>query len=295
MRSLFLIISISLLLGCGGSKKVIQEASDSTLPTSIETIEERNKAPKVIVPVEEKTPDTTIEKIEPKVEKVSISNKNEKTNIEIFDHQLWNSLLQKHVSDKGIVNYKGFKKDRQELKAYLDKLSKNIPKKDWTKSDKLAYWINLYNAFTIQLIINNYPLKSIKDIKAPWDFRFIKLETKWYTLNDIEHRILRKMGDPRIHFGINCASFSCPLLLNKAFTSQNVDSELEKLTVNFINDPIRNVITENSVQLSKIFTWFAKDFRTDGSLINFLNKYSKVTIKDNAKRSFKKYNWDLNE
>jgi hypothetical protein len=239
-------------------------------------------SPKIAVPKEEKAPDTAIEKVEPE-------------EVEAFNHQSWNDLLQKHVSADGTVHYIGFKQDHLALKSYLKALSKNIPAKNWNKSDVLAYWMNVYNAFTIKLILNNYPLKSIKDIKEPWDFRFFKLGNKWYTLNDVEHRILRKMGDPRIHFGINCASISCPPLLNKAFTAQNVDHELEKLAINFINDTKRNTITSKSVRLSKIFTWFAKDFKTEGSIIHFLNKYSKITINTNAKKSSKKYNWNLNE
>lgn len=300
MKRIFFIISIGLFFACSGNKTLAQNTS-----TTAKSKTTGDNTPKVNVPVEEKAPDTAIEKAEPKKEKVkealapqkestTIKDKS-KINTEAFDHQSWTILLQKHVSDDGMVNYKGFKQDRQALKTYLTTLSTNIPTKKWTESDKLAYWMNVYNAYTVKLIIDNYPLKSIKEIKEPWDLRFFKIGSKWYTLNDIEHRILRKMGDPRIHFGINCASISCPSLLNKAFTSQNVDQELEKLTANFINDPKRNIISSNTLQLSKIFIWFAKDFKTNGSLVNFLNKYSKIAIKENAKKSFKKYNWNLNE
>ncbi|WP_024771676.1 DUF547 domain-containing protein [Aquimarina macrocephali] len=304
MKNLFFIVLICFFVACGGSKKAIQ----NTTPGEHTTAEEKINSPKIIVPVEEKAPDTAIEKVEPEEEEEEVEEaaqqqketttikEDPKVNIvKAFNHQPWNDLLQKHVSANGIVNYIGFKQDHLALKSYLAALRKNIPTKSWSKSDTLAYWMNVYNAFTIKLILDNYPLKSIKDIKNPWDLRFFKLGNKWYTLNDVEHRILRKMGDPRIHFGINCASISCPRLLNKAFTAQNVDRELEKLTIDFINDTKQNTITSNSVQLSKIFTWFAKDFKTEGSLIHFLNKYSKITINTNAKKSFKKYNWSLNE
>ncbi|EZH71631.1 hypothetical protein ATO12_06635 [Aquimarina atlantica] len=302
MRNLFFIVLICVSVACGGSKKAIQ----NTTPEEHTTTEEKENTPTVTVPIEEKAPDTTIEKVEPEEEIEEVSQQQKETVvtpkeepkagiIEAFNHQSWNDLLQKHVSATGTVHYIGFKQDYFVLKLYLEALSKNIPAENWSKSDVLAYWINVYNAFTIKLILDNYPIKSIKDIKDPWDLRFFKLGSKWYTLNDVEHRILRKMGDPRIHFGINCASISCPSLLNKAFTAQNVDHELEKLAINFINDTKRNTITANSVQLSKIFTWFAKDFKTEGSLIHFLNKYSRITINSNAKKSFKKYNWSLNE
>lgn len=210
-------------------------------------------------------------------------------------HEDWNTLLQKHVSTTGAVNYKGFIKDKVAFDAYLKILYTNVPSDDWSVHQKLAYWMNTYNAFTIKLITDNYPLKSIKDLKDPWDQRLFKIGKKWYNLNEIEHQILRKMGDPRIHFGINCASFSCPPLLNKAFTPDNVEALLEQLAIAFVNDTQRNTITVNSIQISKIFQWFAKDFKTNGTLIHFLNQYAKTKIAPNAKKSFAKYNWTLNE
>ncbi len=282
---MYFIILIGLFFACIGNKTVLQ---DTTIPSTT-----KEKVLDTIIKIESKKPNPKTVLIHKK--ETLTPKKKPKTNVEFFNHQSWDNLLQKHVSDQGTVNYNGLKKDFKILKTYLISLTKNTPKEDWPKSDQLAYWMNAYNAFTIKLIIDNYPIKSIKEIKDPWDFRFIKLEKKWYTLNDIEHRILRKMKDPRIHFGINCASLSCPKLLNKAFTSHNVNQELEKLTSDFINDPRQNLITKNTIQLSKLFTWFAKDFKTKGSLISFLNQYSKITIDETAKKSFKKYDWRLNE
>lgn len=211
------------------------------------------------------------------------------------DHTLWNDLLSKHVTATGAVNYKGFIKDKKPFKEYLTILSENEPQKDWTKEETLAYWMNVYNAFTIKLITDNYPVNSIKDIKDPWDKRFFKIGSKWRNLNEIEHKILRKMEDPRIHFGINCASISCPTLHNKAFTAGNVDTTLDMLAAKFINNPKHNTITKNTAKLSKIFKWFSKDFKTNGSIIDYLNQYSAITIDANAKISYKEYNWSLNE
>jgi hypothetical protein len=103
------------------------------------------------------------------------------------------------------------------------------------------------------------------------------------------------MNDPRIHFGINCASYSCPPLQNKAFRELTVNEDLDTLTSQFINDKNRNIISEQSIILSKIFKWFSKDFKKDGNLINYLNKYSNIRIESSAKKSFKNYNWSLNE
>ena len=171
-----------------------------------------------------------------------------------------------------------------------------MPQENWKKEEKLAYWINTYNAYTIKLIIDNYPIKSIKDIKDPWDKQFFKIADDWYSLNQVEHKILRKFGDPRIHFAINCASFSCPPLLNKAYTGATLNETLEKQAHDFINDPVRNTITKDVVSVSKIFSWFKKDFKINGGDVkDYINRYSKVKITDQSKKGYKDYNWTLNE
>ncbi|MFD0989967.1 DUF547 domain-containing protein [Mariniflexile jejuense] len=213
-------------------------------------------------------------------------------------HELWNNLLQKHVSNNGNVNYKSFKTEHKKLLDYIYVLNLELSSEgfqSFSKEEKLAFWINAYNAMTIDLILRNYPVKSIKDIKNPWEQRLWKLGKKWYNLNDIEHQILRKMNEPRIHFAIVCASVSCPKLLNEAYTFENLETQLTKASKQFLSDSERNSILENDLKLSKIFQWFSKDFKQNGSLIDFLNKYSEVKISNNAKISFKDYNWDLNE
>ena len=214
---------------------------------------------------------------------------------EAFNHNAWNDLLQRHVSDAGNVNYKGFKDDQYVLRHYISKLGENMPTDSWNTQDKLAYWMNAYNAMTIDLIVRNYPINSIKDIKDPWKQRLWKLEEKWYNLDEIEHQILRKMNEPRIHFGIVCASFSCPKLLNKAFTAFQLEDQLTQATEGFLADTNRNEISQNRIKLSKVFQWFAKDFKQNGSLIDFLNRYSDMEISSKAKKSYKDYNWDLND
>ena len=212
-----------------------------------------------------------------------------------FDHSAFNNLLQKHVSKQGNVNYNGFKLDRTALKNYITSLSENMPNDTWTKEDKLAYWINTYNAMTIDLILRNPSVKSIKDINDPWDQRLWQLGDKWYNLNQIEHDILRKMNEPRIHFAIVCASVSCPKLQNTAFKASELDNQLTNATKEFLSDSSKNNLSKNSVKLSKIFKWFVKDFKQNQSLIDFLNKYSDIEISQNASKSYMDYNWDLNE
>ena len=212
-----------------------------------------------------------------------------------INHKQWNDLLQKHVTSKGNVDYKGFKKEEKELQVYLNILAKNLPEKSWSKNAVLAYWINAYNAYTVKLILDNYPTKSIKKIDSPWDREFFTLGNKKYSLGEIEHKILRKMDEPRIHFAINCASYSCPNLLNEAYTEKNLQSQIESSAKSFINDKTKNTITSNKIDISSIFDWFTSDFKKEGTLIDYLNKYSTVKIDKNAKISYKEYNWNLNE
>ena len=147
---------------------------------------------------------------------------------------------------------------------------------------------------TIDLILRHYPVKSIKDIKDPWQQRYWKLGEKWYNLEDIEHQIL-KMDEPRIHFAIVCASISCPKLLNEAYTAENLEQQLTNVMKDFLSDTKRNFISKDKLELSKIFQWFTKDFKQNGSLIEFLNLYSNIEISAKAKTNYKDYNWDLNE
>ena len=212
------------------------------------------------------------------------------------NHSPWNQLLEKHVDNQGWVNYKGFLKDRNELKKYLNHLSNNPPKSSWTRNETLAYYINAYNAFTVELILENYPLKSIKDIRRPWKRKFIPIGDEMLSLDDIEHGILRNMNEPRIHFAVNCASVSCPKLYNKAFTANQLEKQLDKLTREFINSS-ENKISENQLQLSKIFQWYEKDYLVNGirSLAHYVSQYTDVKINPNARVSFLDYDWALNE
>jgi len=212
-----------------------------------------------------------------------------------IDHSSFDQLLQKYVTNDGHVDYAGLKKERKKLSSYINLIKNNAPDDSWSKNDLLAYYMNAYNAMTIDLILRNYPTESIKDIKKPWEQRYWQIGDKWINLEDIEHKILRKMDDPRIHFGINCASFSCPPLLNEAFIADKVDSQLDQLAVQFVNDTRRNSIAADRVEISNIFKWFKKDFTKEGDIINFLNKYSKVQINDNARVRYMEYNWNLNK
>ena len=213
----------------------------------------------------------------------------------VIDHSAWDQLLKKYVDEKGNVDYKSFQKDKQALVNYLDFLAQNSPKANEDKKERLAYYINLYNAATVKLILDNYPTNSIKDIRSPWDKKWVKVGEKELSLGHIEHKILRKMDEPRIHFAINCASYSCPKLLNEAFTASNMETLLQESTRDFINDPTRNIITSGRLRLSNIFKWYKKDFTLDGTLIEYINPYSEQSIASDAKINYLKYDWSLNE
>ena len=216
-------------------------------------------------------------------------------NAQPADHRQWTDVLQAYVSENGAVDYKGLQNNKSGLESYLKLLSANAPSDEWSIDAKKAYWINAYNAFTIQLILKNYPLKSIKDLKRPWGLSFIKIYGGKIALNTIEHEILRPMGDPRIHFAIVCASKSCPKLLNYAYESETLDQQLEHVTKMFINDPSRNSISQSNVKISKIFKWFKTDFPKSEAFIAFLNNYSTIKILAKAEIDYLNYSWNLNE
>lgn len=211
------------------------------------------------------------------------------------DHARWDSLLQKHVSATGKVDYKGFKADKTALQAYCQYLSDNPVQDDWDRAERLAWWINAYNAFTVKLIVDNYPAKSIQNFDGgkTWDVKRIRLGGKKYSLDNIENDILRpQFKDPRIHFAINCAAKSCPPLWNRAYTAANLDSTLEARAKAFVNDPNYNTLSASKARVSRIFEWYAADF---GDIRQYLNKYATVRLKQSAVISFKEYDWGLNE
>lgn len=249
-------------------KKPVTEVKKETIPVVTETKEEKKPEPIVAVKAE--------------------------------IHKTWDDLLRKNVSSSGKVNYGAFVKDKDELNKYIKEL-KGMHKdvSSWGKNKRLAYWINVYNAVTVKLITDNYPVKSITDLNGgkPWDSKLIDLGGTSYTLNVIENKIIRpKYNEPRIHFAVNCAAKSCPKIMNKAWTEDNIQRYLTKQTKAFIANTTENNISADKVELSKIFDWYKKDFGgDDAKLIQFINKYSDVQVNEGASVSFNEYNWELNK
>lgn len=217
-------------------------------------------------------------------------------------HQKWTELLQKYVDPYGKVDYKGFKADEARLDEYLDLLSNNAPTNYWKVEDQKAYWINAYNAFTVKLILKNYPLKSIMEIKEgeknAWNIPFIKIGEKLYTLDYIEKTmLLGQFNDSRIHFAVNCSAVSCPILRDKAYVPENLDIQLRLSARRFINDKRFNILSENHLQISQIFNWYKDDFLKEAPSIQaYIDEHTPhVDVSSKASLNFLDYNWSLNE
>ena len=209
-------------------------------------------------------------------------------------HDSFDAQCRKFIDSKGFVDYSAWKKQESELDNYLSLLGEQGPSEDWSNDEKLAYWINLYNAYTIKLILKNLPVESITKLHGgkPWDVKWIKVGNETYSLNNVEHDIIRKrFNEPRIHFAVNCAAKSCPPINNKAWTAENLESELERVTRSFINNKSMNQISSKQLKLSKIFEWYQGDF---GDLRTFVQDYVDVNIKPSASISHIEYDWSLN-
>jgi len=230
------------------------------------------------------------------------------------DNQMYNNILKKYVKD-GLVDYKNLVDDKH-LDKYLQQLSETNPD-NFSRNEKLAFWINAYNAFTIQIVRDNYPIESMNELstggkiighllgKTVWDKEFITINNHNYSLNGIEHKILRKMDEPRIHFAIVCASISCPALRNEAFEANKLETQLQEESVRFLTDKERNDfdLSKRTAYLSKIFDWFDEDFgKNNKEILQFVSKFLPDNVKkdmlENADKwgiNYKDYNWNLNE
>ncbi|MDA1288139.1 MAG: DUF547 domain-containing protein [Bacteroidetes bacterium] len=208
-------------------------------------------------------------------------------------HHRWDGMLKKFVSPSGQVNYKEWVKEQENIENYLFTLAQFPPTERTSAAAQLAYWINAYNALTVQLILKHYPVKSIKDIDNPWDTECFTVKGKEYTLGAIEHELLRKMGEPRIHFAINCASVSCPKLLNEAYLEKKMELQLTEATRSFLKDTSKNVITQKQLKLSRIFLWFGKDFGSKSERLDFIAKAVGLPL-ESPKIEYLLYDWNLN-
>lgn len=238
-----------------------------------------------------------------------------------FDHSRWNALLQQYVqSQRGgvatAVDYDGIAANREALQAYLDSLSAVTQPEfnTFSRNEKLAFLINAYNAFTVELILLENQPDSIRDIgnifSSPWDKAFFSLLGESRTLDELEHELIRgnpTLMDPRIHFAVNCASIGCPALRASAYTGVQLDAQLEDGTRQFLSDKQRNRYNDerDALEVSKIFDWYEDDFEdAAGSLSHYLLQYSDTLgIPANRQKAlddgdmevqFLPYDWSLN-
>ena len=264
------------------------EAEVESVPVSVpENKIEENKTP----------PRPEIKEISEKVEQVEVKTNPDQTIIKEQappknDHSEFDEFLRNYVTSDGQVSYKSMLSNVGTLDNYLSDLE-GTELASLNRNQQLSFWINAYNAYTIKLILNNYPINSIKDISKPWDKKWIVLDGRKLSLNNIEHDIIRpQFNDARIHFAVNCAAKSCPPLLNRAYDEHNVESFLEKQTQKFVNDSSFNIISEDKIQISKIFDWYNSDF---GDVKKFIEKYSNKTIDQGVEITYLEYDWSLNK
>lgn len=218
--------------------------------------------------------------------------------------QLYKNVLQTYVQD-GLVDYAGLKSNPEDLKLYLKQTSvvtkENFDK--WNKDEQLAFLINVYNAQSLALIIENYPIKSIKDIASDtggaWKLPIVNLFGELLTLDTLENEVIRtNHPDPRVHFALVCAALGCPDLINTPYEAKTLDTQLEKQTKTFLMDSDKNSIdTEQKIlKLSPIFDWFKEDFSAkSGSVIEFVNPYYDNKANKEFKIEYTNYDWSLND
>lgn len=219
-------------------------------------------------------------------------------------HSAWNELLDKHVKPTG-VDYKTFKKDESKVDGYLKELA-GVSLSEfngWTGPNQLAFLINLYNAATVDLVLEHYPIKSFKDEiggeKGPWKLKFVKALGKTYTLDEVEHELIRKnYAEPRIHFAVNCASEGCPPLRAEAFIGENLEAQLAEQTKEFLAKEDANRLEGKTLYLSPIFDWFKEDFiKKSGSVEAFVAPYfpGANIKKGSTPVKYSEYGWTLNQ
>jgi hypothetical protein len=229
------------------------------------------------------------------------------------DHSVFDRLLAKYVTPYGVryASWNESAADREALVGYLQHLQSlpvsEIRKLEGGREEALAYWINLYNAATLQLVLGGYPVDSIKDlgnlIRTPWKRKVVKVEGLALSLDEIENDIIRpRFGDPRIHFALNCAAIGCPPLLDAAYLPDRLDAQLERQTQLFLGDPKRNGVDaeEGKLYLSKIFDWYEEDFvAAAGSVRAYVMPHLPALQEIKPSRElevvYRDYDWSLNE
>ena len=237
----------------------------------------------------------------------SAANQNNSTRI---NHAQWDSFLSTYVyqGHDGVahVNYSAARRDLPNLNNYVSALSA-IPVTNLNRAEQMAFWINLYNALTVKIVLDNYPVNSIKDIKGsilssgPWKSKLVNVQGAQLSLDDIEHRILRPIfRDNRVHYAVNCASIGCPNLMPRAFTAQNLDTFLNQNAAAYINHPRGAQVSNGRLRVSKIYRWFKEDFgQSDANIIMHLRHFAQgqlaADLANITRIDSTTYDWSLND
>ncbi len=247
----------------------------------------------------------------PTSELIDFWDESDEENTNTIDHSKWQTVLDtylvsNHPSGINRFNYKAVSKaDKSALESYISDL-KNTDPREYNLAEQKAYWINLYNALTVNLILDNYPVKSITKLGGffsfgPWDKEIITIEGETLTLNNIEHGILRPIWkDNRIHYAVNCASMGCPNLSATAFTAENTEALLDQSAKDYVNHTRGVKIEGDKMQVSSIYEWYKVDFGgTDASLIEHLKLYAEPQLQEKLNSFSGKitdsYDWSLNQ
>ncbi len=232
----------------------------------------------------------------------------------VIDHDAWNDLLRTYVvPGPNSVNRFAYSRlaatDVRRLDAYVEGLA-NVPISQYRRTEQLAYWINLYNALTVHVVVSHLPVASIRDINlstglfsgdGPWDGKLVEVEGEALSLNDIEHRILRPVWrDPRIHYAVNCASIGCPNLRREAYRGATVHRVLESAARDYVNHPRGVRIEGGKLLVSSIYVWFRDDFGPDdAAVIAHLRRYAGPTLAEKlaavGEIAKHHYDWSLND
>jgi len=200
-------------------------------------------------------------------------------------------VLAEFVDDNGRVNYAGLSKNRKALDDYINSIASPVTD-GWGEPDWIAFWINAYNARTLQVIVDHYPTEGIRKIPGAWTKLTVLILGKERTLDEIEHKILRKdYNEPRIHMALVCAANSCPKLRNEPYVAGRLDEQLTDQSRDFLSRPDRFRIEGKMARISPIFKWFKEDF---DSVPGFIRRYSGQDI-SGLKIKYQHYDWALNE
>ena len=230
-----------------------------------------------------------------------------------IDHGAWAAFLERYLvvraDGANRVRYAAVSEaDRDNLDGYIHRLA-GVEISRYSRPVQFAYWVNLYNALTVDVVLDHYPVDSIRDIdispgwfaSGPWGAELIEVEGTALTLNDIEHRILRPIWqDPRIHYAVNCASIGCPDLRPEPYTAERLDRQLDAAARSYVNDPRGADVDGGALTVSKIFTWYQEDFGgSDAGVIRHLRQYAdaelRAQLSDVDEIDDSRYDWTLND